>query len=100
MSVLDILIDMTIIMTMNIYITKDNEKFLKTLSEGKSMSGLINELLNSYRKKKAYDVIPLTPREIKPVLKIEDNEPLNKAAKDYSLCKHGQVKGFCKQGCK
>jgi hypothetical protein len=26
-------------------------------------------------------------------------EPLNKSSKDYSLCKHGSVKGFCKIGC-
>jgi hypothetical protein len=32
---------------MNIYITKDNEQFLKNI--GVSMSGLINTLLNEYR---------------------------------------------------
>jgi hypothetical protein len=27
-------------------------------------------------------------------------QPIQKDSKDYSLCKHGQVKGFCKSGCK
>lgn len=27
-------------------------------------------------------------------------KPLNKVKKDYALCKHGAVKGFCKSGCK
>lgn len=27
-------------------------------------------------------------------------KPINKDTKDYSLCPHGQVKGFCKKGCK
>jgi hypothetical protein len=36
----------------------------------------------------------------KDSLPIQEDRPLNKDTKDYSLCKHGQVKGFCKQGCK
>lgn len=42
---------MTIIrsMTMNIYITKENEQYLR--SHSGSMSGLINELLDELRKK-------------------------------------------------
>lgn len=37
-------------MNMNIYITEDNEKYLRTQ---KSMSGLINRLLDDYRKDSA-----------------------------------------------
>lgn len=34
---------------MNIYITKDNESFLKEIAIERSMSGLVNELLDKYR---------------------------------------------------
>ncbi len=41
---------MCIVMTMNIYITPDNEKALKELkARGSSMSGLVNHLLNEWR---------------------------------------------------
>lgn len=80
---------MTIIMTMNIYITKDNELFLKALSDG-SMSGLINRLLDDYRKDKAYDPIPLSPRGPKPVLRLSDAGLVPK------LCKHGADPKMCK----
>lgn len=43
-------------MTMNIYISKDNEKFLKSLVAG-SMSGLINKLLDDYRAGKGPDLL-------------------------------------------
>ena len=37
------------IMNMNIYITKENEKYLKSLPKGVSMSGLINKLIDMYK---------------------------------------------------
>ncbi len=40
---------MVIVMHMNIYITKANEEYLKNFTYGKSMSGLINKLIDEYR---------------------------------------------------
>lgn len=51
-------------MTMNIYITKENEKFLRSLNTSGvtfvtgSMSGLINKLLNDYRNGEGPDLFP------------------------------------------
>lgn len=42
--------NMYIVMYMNIYISEDNQKYLRTLDQ--SMSGLINKLLNDYRRGK------------------------------------------------
>lgn len=41
--------NMCIVMYMNIYMTKDNEDFLKKIKPEKSMSGLVNKLLDDYR---------------------------------------------------
>lgn len=47
-SYLTMNMNMCIIMTMNIYITKDNEEKLSKLPKGQSKSGLINGLLNAH----------------------------------------------------
>lgn len=41
------------------------------------------------------------PREDVPVKNIAGADaPIHKDNKDYSTCSHGNVKGFCKKGCK
>lgn len=104
---------MYIVMTMNIYITKQNEEKLRG---EKSMSGLINHLLDLH-----YGHLPELATSTADNLIINGNvvdetyqapttpaknsrlatpRPINKGKKDYSVCKHGAVKGFCKKGCK
>lgn len=96
--------NMCIIMNMNIYINKDNEEKLRQLEDW-TMSGLINNLLETFFEK--HDVMDFKNQVEPYVLKkiIDDKypakkKPLNTETKDYSLCKHGNIKGFCKQGCK
>lgn len=109
---------MCIVMTMNIYISSDNKKALKELKDkGHSMSGLVNHLLDKWRKS---GKIPSLPTDgVKTIVidstPVGENEfhklvtdkksspvrpPINKEGKDYSTCKHGAIKGFCKKGCK
>ena len=49
--------NMSIIMDMNIYITRSNEKFLRQFSDT-SMSGLINKLLLDYQNGMGPDLFP------------------------------------------
>lgn len=44
-------------MCMNIYITKENQDFLRNLSD-QSMSGLVNDLLNDYKEKVTEESVP------------------------------------------
>lgn len=48
-------------MYMNIYITKDNAKFLKEIASSRTMSGLVNELLDKYRAGEGADLFPPEP---------------------------------------
>lgn len=49
---------MTIIIAMNIYITRQNEERLKSLPGDQSMSGIINKLLDDYWAGKGTDLFP------------------------------------------
>ena len=97
---------------MNIYITSENQEFLKRLKvSGKSMSGAINKLLDEHRKgfnridkemeeefgedwnKQEVSSVPSEP-ETKIVTDSLPQLPVGK------LCKHKAAKGFCKHfGC-
>lgn len=70
----------------------------------KNKSELINRLiaehknLPPFREKKISELGAWTPPTA-PIL-VEPPAPINKPKKDYSVCKHGFPKGFCKKGCK
>lgn len=72
---------MTIIITMNIYITKDNEAFLRKIKPSESMSGIINKLLDDYRSGKGEDLFPPSDRT---------------PHADIKTCKHGYDPNYCK----
>lgn len=55
----------------------------------KNKSELINRLIAEHK----------TPPPTAPNV-VESPTPINKPGKDYSVCKHGFPKGFCKKGCK
>jgi hypothetical protein len=109
--------NMTIIMTMNIYITKENEEWLREQTE--SMSGIVNSLLNvrrggvhqvmhmdgmTYR-----DPTPPSPKPVKvpsPRVSVEEVADIFNAAPlanlitadklATKLCQHGANPRFCK----
>ena len=75
--------NMCIIMTMNIYISPENEKHLR---KEESMSGLINRLLGEY-----YSQGMVTK-------KVRIETPAEKIASEATprTCKHGADPAFCK----
>lgn len=95
--------NMRIVIYMNIYITKDNAELLERIRGKRSMSGLINELLDRYRKGQGPDILP--PKNIdKPIKTPKDAKKaveVLKGNKSASLCEHFQTKGNCRYpGCK
>lgn len=80
--------NMTIIIYMNIYITKDNEEFLKSITEG-SMSGIINKLLNNYRKGNGPDLFPKRIPKPKIINSVQDVKNIFPEAKAQKFCKEG-----------
>lgn len=116
-------------MVMNIYITKENEHYLRSVQG--SMSGYINSLIMMDRSNakvvkehvvaegiklgKIKSVPSSTPQSPEPIyasdegqldgiVPIADFLPasdklIRKEEKIYNFCKHDQLKGFCKQGC-
>lgn len=82
---------MTIIITMNIYITKENENNLRNASD-QSMSGLINSLLVDYFETHPPGTVTASsPEEMK---KISTQSAITGAEKFW--CKHGADPKFCK----
>jgi hypothetical protein len=68
-------------------------------SEGRTLEWCANTAVEQAKRHIVTEGVKLgkLPKDSLP---IQEDRPLNKDTKDYSLCKHGQVKGFCKQGCK
>lgn len=54
-------------------------------------SALVNELLDTHYGRKQQ---PATGS-----INVQRPTAISKNDKDYSLCEHGQVRGFCKHGC-
>lgn len=123
-------------MIMNIYITQENEQWLRNRSKSLgSMSGLVNELIDKERGSAGMvgRVVGVTVDEIKQAngliieprkrgsgeitgMQLEPiegmtlpevlpivNTPIvsqSTPVKQFDFCKHGNVKGLCKKGCK
>jgi len=92
-------------MRTNIYIRKENEDKWNAIPD---KSKWINTLLSNSDDTSRYGTVKETPAgpmvevlsaDLPPASKA-GKEPLNTETKDYSLCKHNQVKGFCKHGCR
>lgn len=81
---------MYIVMNMNIYITKDNEDYLKSLD--RSMSGLVNELLYIHRSEQPSSAEKKAPA---PDKKLEAFSEL-KESLGVKLCPHGAAPELCK----
>ena len=80
-----------------IYIRKENEDTWNAL---KDKSGFINNALGAAGAYK--EMPPVEKKALKEVVTtiIPSPTPINKESKDYSTCNHGNVRGFCKKGCK
>lgn len=99
---------MYIVMNMNIYISKENEAYLRTLQG--SMSGYINGLIvmdkaeaKEVRQHVVDEGVKLgkiksvpTPSPQSPAEEQKITEQLDKV---YTFCKHNNLRGFCKHGC-
>ena len=90
---------MTIIMTMNIYITQDNESNLRGLNDY-TMSGLVNHLLTGYFKTHTKDEVKAVEEKIvEKVEYLERNAPeiVKKADNPFTCRKCGSmlVAGKC-----
>lgn len=83
--------NMTILMAMNIYITTQNQEYLKVLKKkGQSMSGLINELLanNFATVEQVQDIIPnKTPALEKVLIENFVEASPKKNSEDFACCK-------------
>lgn len=85
--------NMCMIMTMNIYITKENEEFLRRIKPGQSMSGLINELLDKYRNGKGPDLFP-------PEIELGMGKPISKEELPKIAEEMGDLNGVFNTGTK
>jgi hypothetical protein len=105
--------NMTIIMTMNIYISKANEDWLR--QQGGSMSGIINAFLDAEREAGDYKPVktPLKMRPPKPQLqepsyssvpstpklKVMDNDALKALLGDKAKPIKDEPRHICKEDC-
>lgn len=93
---------MYIVMNMNIYITKDNEGYLKSLN--RSMSGLVNELLEAHRGTRSFSEPKIAqkpaPRTGEKIKTFDTKKQVDFAALKQTLgvnlCKHGASPELCK----
>lgn len=63
----------------------------------KNKVGITGTVLEAPASSERDQFIPTSPAKDWPPKR---GEPIHTETKDYSLCKHGNIKGFCKLGCK
>lgn len=95
--------NMYMIIHMNIYIKEENEYNLRRYDG--SMSGLVNRLLEDFFKE--YPAAATGAEKPKKYAKhpgkypTDGTKPINAPAQEtVKFCKHQQVKGLCKKGCR
>lgn len=104
---IDMTINMSIIMDMNIYITPENERKLREIQQkGGSMSGLINIAVEDFFRNAENNMfskpkLPQHPMEAYKDASIGSSDyPQSVQGVTRGFCKHNAKIGLCKMGCK